>query len=203
MEALFVGIREFLTDEIILLAPESKRTVAEKTKKDLQRFSIPCTINSLQGDVWESMFRKISELSQSLKGKELIINTATGDKITTCAATSAAFVNGLKAFSVANGKAMLLPVLKFSYYKMLSDKKLKILQLLARDKTCCQSLDDLSKKAKMSLPLISYHVNGNFKSDGLLELGLVETQEAKGRTAIGLSMLGRMLIEGLVPYESS
>lgn len=98
---------------------------------------------------------------------------------------------------------MLLPVLKFSYYRLLSDKKLKILQVLAQDKTCCQSLDELGKRSKMSLPLISYHVNGNLKSEGLVSLGLVETSERDGKVAISLTMLGRLLVKGYVKPSDS
>ena len=126
------------------------------------------------------MFQKIAEIKAIEKGKDIIINTATGDKVSTCAATSAAFVNGLKAMSVTDGMPMMLPVLKFSYYNMLTDKKMAILKLLKKP-DCCSSLEELSKKTKMSLPLISYHINGNLKSEGLKEMGLVETEEKKGK----------------------
>ncbi len=63
---------------------------------------------------------------------------------------------------------------------------------------CCISLEELSKKTKMSLPLISYHINGNLKSEGLKEMGLVETNEKKGKIELKLSTLGRMLINGHV-----
>ena len=92
----------------------------------------------------------------------------------------------------------MLPVLKFSYYKLLTDKKMELLQLLYRKKDCCSSLEELSKKAKMSLPLISYHINGNLKSEGLKSLGLVETAEKKGKVDVKLSMLGRMLVRGYI-----
>ncbi|HLG23294.1 MAG TPA: helix-turn-helix domain-containing protein, partial [Candidatus Nanoarchaeia archaeon] len=130
-------------------------------------------------------------------GKNLIINTATGDRMTTCAATSAAFVNGIKAFSVEKGMAMLLPVLKFSYYRILTDKKMGILTTLSKP-NCCISLEELSKKTKMSLPLISYHINGNLKSEGLKEMGLVDTNETRGRVEIKLSTLGKMLLNGYI-----
>lgn len=199
LEALFVGLKDFLTEKFILLTPKNKLSLAQKTKKDIEKFSIPCEVIELFGeDVWEEMFRKIAELKEFYKDKEIIINTATGDKITTCAVTSAAFVNGLKAFSVMDGKTMLLPVLKFSYYKLLTDKKLKVLEILAKSKEYCTSFEDLSKKSRMSFPLISYHINGNLKSEGLIELGLVETIEVKGKTAIELTTLGKMLVRGYI-----
>ena len=63
---------------------------------------------------------------------------------------------------------------------------------------CCASLEELSKKTKMSLPLISYHINGNLKSEGLKDMGLVETTESKGRIAVQLSTMGRLLLKGYV-----
>lgn len=198
MPALFVGIRDFPTEKVVLVTPKNRFKEAQKAKHDLARFQIPCTIVEITGNVWEAMFHKIAELKELEKGKEIIVNTATGDRTTTCAATSAAFVNGLKAISVEGNEAMLLPVLKFSYYKLLSDQKLNVLQVLANEKSCCKSLEELAKRTKMSLPLTSYHVNGNLKSDGLRELGLVETKEIDGRINISLSMLGRMLIKGYI-----
>ena len=201
LDALFVGIRDFPTERVILLTPEKRLRDANKLKHDLERFKIVVQIIEIKGNIWEEIFGKISELKEVMEGKELIINTATGDRATTCAATSAAFVNGLKAISIEGNETMLLPVLKFSYYRLLSDKKMKILTILAKDKTCCKSLDDLAKRARMSLPLISYHINGNLKSEGLIDLGLVETTELRGHTAISLTMLGRLLIKGYVKAE--
>lgn len=197
MDALFIGLREFPTEKVILLAPSNRMEEAEKAMQDLDRFKIPAKIIELKGNVWEEIFRKIAEIKQAEKNKNILINTATGDRVTTCAATSAAFVNGIKAFSVDNGSVMLLPVLKFSYYKMLTDRKMEILKMISKP-DCCMSLEELSKKTKMSLPLISYHINGNLKSEGLKQMGLAETTEKKGRVEIKLSTLGRMLIKGYV-----
>ena len=197
MDALYIGLREFPTERIILLAPPERVKEAEKAIQDLDRFKIPAKIIEIKGNIWEEMFRKIAEIRQAEKDKSILVNTATGDRMTTCAATSAAFVNGIKAFSVDNGMTMLLPVLKFSYYRMLTDRKMEILKMLSKP-DCCISLEELSKKTKMSLPLISYHTNGNLKSEGLKEMGLIETTEKKGKIEIKLSTLGRLLIKGYV-----
>ena len=197
MDALFVGLREFPTERVILITPEDRIDDANKAKKDLEKFQIPVQIAEIKGNIWESMFQKIAEIKAIEKDKDIIINTATGDRMTTCAATSAAFVNGLKAMSVEGKMAMMLPVLKFSYYNMLTDKKMDILKLLNKP-GCCASLEELSKKTKMSLPLISYHINGNLKSEGLKDMGLVETTESKGRIAVQLSTMGRLLLKGYV-----
>ena len=195
IDALFVGIKDFPTEKVILLTPEDRVQDAEKAVQDLKRFSVPAHVIRIKGNVWEEMFKKIAEISKGERGKDIIINTSTGDRMSQCAATSAAFVNGVKAMSVADGMSMLLPVLKFSYYKMITDKKMDILKELAKP-DCCVSLNDLSKRTKMSLPLISYHINGNLKSDGLKEMGLIEVEEKKGKMEIKLSTLGGMLMNG-------
>jgi len=201
MDALYVGVREFPTEKIILVSANRYKQDAEKVKKDLDKFKIPVHIMHIEGDsevaIWENTFKTISEIKGSETEKEILVNVATGDRTTRCAATSAAFVNGLKAFAVDGDKTMMLPVMKFNYYKMISDKKMAILKVL-HDKNCCSSLDSLSKKTKMSLPLISYHINGNLKSEGLKEMGLVNTTEEKGRISVDLSSLGRMIVRGYI-----
>lgn len=196
IDSLFVGIKEFSTSRVILITPKDKLETAKQAKKELEKFQIPAQIKQIEGNLWEEMFRVISEIKKI--EKDIIINVATGDRITRCAATSAAFVNGIKAFDVTPEGLMLLPVLKFNYYKMITDKKMRILRIIHTEEKCCASLEELSKKTKMSLPLISYHINGNLKSEGLKDLGLVKTSEKKGKVAIELTMLGRLLLKGYV-----
>ncbi len=197
MDALFIGLKEFPTEKIILLASPGRLKDAEKAVHDLSRFRVPVKVFEIKGNIWEGIFSRIAEIKESEDGKSILVNTATGDRLATSAVTSAAFVNGIKAFSVDDGSAMMLPVLRFSYYKMLTDKKMEILKTLNKP-GCCISLEHLRKKTKMSLPLISYHINGNLKSEGMKGMGLVETVEKKGRMEIRLSTLGRMLVKGYV-----
>jgi len=199
IEALFVGIKEFPTEKVILMVPEDKVKEVDEIRKDLSRFRIPLEILKIKGNLWEGMFKAIGEIKNKVS-ENILVNVATGDRNTQCAATSASFVNGVKAFSVENGEAMMLPVLKFNYYTLLTDKKISILKLL-EDNSCCGSLDELAKKTNMSLPLISYHINGSRKAEGLKEMGLVETKEIGGKIEVKLSMLGQLLIKGYV--ESS
>ena len=107
-------------------------------------------------------------------------------------------MNGLKAISVNDNSTKLLPILKFNYYSLISDKKMDIIKFLFNEKTCCSSLEQLSKRTGMSLPLISYHINGNLKSQGLKDMGLVTTDENKGRISVKLTLLGRLLVQGYV-----
>ena len=200
MDPLFVSFKEFSTERVHLLVTDETMMHADKASSELEKFQIPVKTHKLKGDVWEETFRIIGEISSFEKINEVIVNVAIGDFNSRCAATCAAFVNGLKAFSVENNKLFLLPVLKFSYYSLLTDKKMQILRLLGqKDKT---SFEELSKNTKMSLPLVSYHVNGNLKSDGLKKLGLIETSEEKGKTIISLTTLGKMLLKGYIQRDA-
>jgi len=198
MGALYVGLRDFPASRVVLLTSDNEIKEAEKASKELKKFGIPVKIITIEGDPWEGIFEKVSKLSAEEKDDEVIINTSSGDRNLQCAMTSAAFVNGLKAFAVMGDETMLLPILKFSYYKILTDKKLDILRVLHEDKTCCKSLEELSKKIKMSPPLVSYHINGTLKSEGLKTLGLIDVTEKNGKIALGISTLGRLLMKGYV-----
>jgi len=198
IEDLFVAVREFKTDRVILITYPDKAAATEKAKAGLAKFKIPVDIVKAGNSIWEDTFRVVNSIKRANEGKDLLMNVSSGDKITRCAMTSAAFVNGLKAFAVMDGNIGMLPVLKFSYYKLITDRKMKILQALFSEKNCCSSLEELSKKCGMSLPLVSYHVNGNPKSEGLKEMALVETTEKGGRVAIKLSLQGRILMNGYI-----
>jgi len=196
---LFPAVKEFKPEKVVLISYPGKNAIEEKTKKELQRMMIKVDVVSAKGDnIWEETFKLVNGIKKANEGKDLLINVATGDAITRCAMTSASFVNGIKAFSVMNGKIGMLPVLKFSYYSLITDRKMKILKTLYGEPDCCTSLEELSRKCGMSLPLVSYHVNGNPKSEGLKEMALVETAERKGKVEIKLSMMGRLLMGGYV-----
>lgn len=196
-DAVLAGVREFPTQQFFFITPKEKARSTIRTKDELSDFKIQTDVIRIRGDPWEETFRVVSRLS--VEYPELLINAAAAkDPMLQCVATCAAFVNGIRAFGVSEkGEAMLLPVLKFSYYKLLTDKKMSILHALDNP-DCCASLQQLSRKTGMSLPLISYHVNGNTRSTGLVGLGLAETRGRGRRVSIHLTPLGKMLVRGYV-----
>jgi len=202
MDALYVGIKEFPTERIILISPEAHLDDARKAKDELEKFKIPVHIKEIKGHLWEETFKAVADIKALEKDASILINVATGDRDTRCAATSAAFVNGIRAFGVSDeNEAMMLPVLRFSYYKVITDKKMSILKTIFSEENCCSSLEQLGNKTGMSLPLISYHINGTLKSEGLKQLGLVQTTEIKGRVSVELTMQGRLLVRGYLAQE--
>ena len=193
-ENIYIGIREFPIKKVVLIASvESADTVA-KVRKDLEKFRIPIEVIQIRGDMFEEFFRIVMEIKKQERDQNLLMNVASGDKVSACIALSAAFVNGIKAFGVMDGNPMLFPVLKFSYYKLISKKKMEILEAIGDNSL---SLMELGSETKMSPSLVSYHLHGSSKTDGLLSLGLLEFREDEGMK-VKLSTLGKMLLHAYV-----
>jgi len=198
---LFAGIKEFPTEKVYLITTKERLNDAKKVVKDLERFKIAHEIVDIEGNIWDETFSKMAEIKKKEFGKEIIVNVGTADPLDRCVATSAAFVNGLKAIEPYGDEINILPVLKFSYYNLLTQKKMLILKTLQMEKDCCGSLEMLSKKTGMSLPLISYHINGSRKTEGLKQLGLIETIENGGKIQVRLTTLGNLLVKGYVDQK--
>lgn len=199
-EILYTGLREFPADEVILIhTPESKER-ALKVKKSLARTKIPARLEEMRNSSLETVFQAIYKIRSNERESKLVLNIETDYK-TSCIALSAAFVNGIQAISVNDeGKIVAYPIMKFSYYSALSEKKFELLRKIG-ESGGVDSLEQLSGLMKMSLPLVTYHIRGTKNAPGLEELGLVETKRSKGRVGVKLSSLGRLVLEGYVEVE--
>ena len=197
LDALFIGMKEFATEKVYLITPKENLKQAKGLEKKLQPFSIQVTIMEVDGPLMESMFSSFGKILQDNNEQDnIIVNVATGDRLSTCAALSASFANGLRAFGVMDKKPMLLPIMKLSYYNELSESKLKILCNLSKDEHI--NLTDLAKKTKMSVSLLSYHLNGTLKYKGMVSLRLVEVKEKNKNLLIKLSEMGSLLLKGYI-----
>jgi DNA-binding transcriptional ArsR family regulator len=199
LESTFVGIREFPTERVYLLLTGRNREKLDELKKAISPFKISTQEVEIKGNLLEGTFRAFARIKTAVPEESLLVNVSSGDKMESCAALAAAYVNGLKAFSVMEDKIIMLPVLKFSYYRLMPERKLKILKFLKAQPDCCSSLEELSERLKMSLPISSYHINGNTKAEGLVSQGLVEVHIGpRGRAQVMLTELGRLMAEGLI-----
>jgi len=196
LRALFVGIKEFPTEKVFLLTPTANLKIARKYSRKLREFTIKSEIIELYQNNLEEMFEVFGKICSKNDPDDIIVNVATGDRMTTCSALSASFANGLKAFGVENDKTMPLPIMKLSYYNELSENKLKILQELNVENYL--SLQDLHKKLGMSISLLSYHINGNYKYKGLKEYRLILVRERNKKVFVKLSDMGNLLLKGYI-----
>lgn len=86
---------------------------------------------------------------------------------------------------------------KMLYKKFVtSDVKIKLLkEINYKNNTLCQ----LAKNLRISEPLASYHINGNEKGNGLMQMGLIEKKVNKRNTGFVLVITehGKKVLENL------
>ncbi|MFY9301332.1 MAG: DUF6293 family protein [Candidatus Nitrosotenuis sp.] len=199
-EGILAGFRNFPIHKLILLHyEEDKKEVEEFSRNIRSTLGVPISLKMIaKPDIIRSAMEHVAEIIKKESGQfeQVLINVSSGDKMIGCAALSCAFVNGIKAFGTdAEGKPMLLPILKMSYNEIISDAKIKILQALDKAGGTIESLEDLTKLTDFGKPLLSYHIHGNEGAKGLVHLGLVDVERLqRGRSKITLNTLGRMLI---------
>lgn len=200
-DPVLVGIRTLPVHKLYLIHLESDKPVAQKLIRDLASvlkvevdgYPVPNT------DVLTHVLEGVAGILQKEKENfdDVLFNVSSGEKLLSCAALSSAFVNGLKAFAVVNGEPMLLPVLKFSYDRIVSQTKLDILKALVKNGGEVESLEKLKELTDYGKPLLSYHIQGAEDSQGLAELGLVEVKKGeRGKSMVKATTLGRLLTLG-------
>lgn len=195
LEMLRKGIKEFPISKAYLLSTAENSTNAGKVAAELRKTGIAANIAETDLSSVESIFSTISQVKNSSASEEKFIINIEGDYQTSCIMLSAAFVNGVQAIGIMGDKVMAYPIMKFSYYAAVSDKKQKLLEIIAREKTV-PSLEFLSREIKMSLPLVAYHVRGTREKVGLEELGLVETKRNGKTLNVSITPLGNLVSRG-------
>jgi len=202
-EGIYHAVKEFPVKKYYIISNDKNHASALDIKKELVRFNIDVPVVAVNEPLLPEMIKAFSKIKQTEDPTSILANLSCGTKVATCAALTASFINGLKAFYIVDGRVMFFPIMKLSYYNLLSERKRKILAFLREVPDCCSSMDDLSKKMNMSLPLISYHINGTPEARGLVEEGLIElTSGQHGRNQIRLTEMGKLIIEGYLGAES-
>ena len=200
-QMLKLALREFPCKRVVLISPSEHKAKAAKIAKELEvQLNIGTRVASMKNnESLEDVFTAVKRVNEEEQNAKCVICTET-DYVSSCLALSSAFVNGIQAIGILNNRVIAYPVMKFSYYNALTQKKMRILNFLYETKDWTP-MEQLQKRLKMSAPLISYHINGNLKSQGLKEMELIETYEEKGRLYARLSTLGKLLSRGLVKYD--
>lgn len=196
-EILFKGLKIFYPQSIVLLTKQKYLKKSKNIEKNLEKFDIKIKIIEVSNFLQlEEVFMKISDVSNLYKDNNLVINVDT-DYMSSCLALSSAFVSGIQAIGVLGEEIIAYPVMKFSYYNAINDKKMDLLKILNK-KGEVKSMEELSKISKMSLPLIAYHLKGNRDSKGLVEMNLVNTKKSDSSVCVSLTELGKLIVNGYV-----
>lgn len=194
-----IGIREFPVSKLILIHDPNDKDKAVALKAELEVLKLEVELRDLKNNAMMDMMEIVARIltEEELKFDDIYFNVTGGTKIMSCAAISASFVNGIKAFHVADGKPMQLPVLRFRLQELISESKFALLRALQKAGGSVESLNDLSKHAKVEKSLLSYHIRGGRDSKGLEELGFVEIDRgSQGRLVISLTPMGRLILVG-------
>jgi hypothetical protein len=200
-DGIALGIRNFPVHKLILICFNSDKNKAEEFSRRIRSvLGLPVTINLVtKENVIRDTMERVNEIL-NLNGKEfqqVLMNVSSGDKLLGCAALSAAFINGIKAFGMNSTHTvpMLMPVLKLSYSEIISEAKIKILKAIDSAGGVIESLDQLEHISGYGKPLLSYHVQGGRDSKGLVHLGLVEIEKGdRGKISPKLTTLGKLLV---------
>lgn len=186
-----------------------KNKAEEFARKIKNVLGLPITINLVtKENIIRDTMERVNEIL-NIEGRnfqQVLMNVSSGDKLIGCAALSAAFINGIKAFGMDSTKSvpLLMPVLKLSYNEIISTAKIKILKTIDGMGGTINSLEELEQASGLGKPLLSYHVQGGKDSKGLANLGLVEVERGdRGKMIINLTTLGKLLVSSNTLNASS
>ncbi len=200
-DGIALGIRSFPIHKLALICFSSDKHNAEQFSSKIRSvLGLSVTINIVtKENVIRDTMERVNEIL-ILNGKEfqqVLMNISAGDKLIGCAALSAAFINGIKAFGMdeTGSLPLLMPVLKLSYSEIISEAKIKILKAIDSAGGIVDSLDQLEQVSGYGKPLLSYHVQGAKDSKGLADLGLVDVEKGdRGKISAKLTTLGKLLV---------
>ena len=189
---------------------DSDKSKAEEFARKIKNvLELPITINLVtKENVIRDTMERVNEILniEGKKFQQVLMNVSSGDKLIGCAALSAAFINGIKAFGMDSTKSvpLLMPVLKLSYNEIISSAKIKILKTIDGMGGTINSLEELEQASGLGKPLLSYHVQGGKDSKGLANLGLVEVERGdRGKMIVNLTTLGKLLVSSNTLNASS
>jgi hypothetical protein len=202
------GIRNFPVHKLALICFESdKEKVDDFSRRIRTILGLPISIHLVsRKNVIRHTLERVSEiLTRDDKDFQVLMNVSCGDKLIGCAALSAAFINGIKAFGMdEKGSPLLMPILKLSYNQVISESKIKILKAIDEATAgFVESLEQLEAISGYGKPLLSYHIQGTKDAKGLADLGLLEIEKGdRGKISARLTTLGKLLVIGTPPSSS-
>lgn len=197
IEVLFKGFSKFQPKRVILLVKKKYLKKGDIVKKDLEKFGIAYEIKEVSNNLLlDETFIAIKEIHDRFKDDNVVINIDC-DYMSSCLALSSAFVNGITAIGILNEEIIVYPIMKFSYYNAVNEKKQELLKIIG-DNGEVESMEKLSKLSKLSLPLIAYHLKGNKDSKGLLDMNLINIVRDSGSLKISLTDLGKLIVSGTI-----
>ena len=198
-EPVVIGVKAFPVRKVVLLYEQARIQAAQRIHARLEGEGVHVERREVGPPLLTSVLAAMAQVvrEEAVDFEDVVVNVSSPDKLFFCSLLSGAFVNGLKAIAVQDGKPVQLPVLKFSYSEMISESKMNILRALQRAGGAVDSLNTLSEMSGVEKSLLSYHIRGGRDAKGLEELALVAIERAKqGRLMVSLTEMGRLMLLG-------
>lgn len=206
IDPVMVGVRDYPVRVLALLYPPQYEEQASQIQRAVEPLKIQVQKHPLAvDDLLMATLQKVSEINtdEGLAFTDVVLNVSSGEKMQTCSALSAAFVNGIPAIGIDGDSPFALPVLKFSYRELISEAKFRILQSLQDAGGKARSLAELSDVSGVEKSLLSYHLRTTREGKGLEDMGLVRIDRGTfGRLGISLTEMGRLLLVGRGPSRT-
>lgn len=197
LESVLIALRDFPAAKVILLYEERDQDVVREIASRLIPMGTEVERMPQRGAVLTQVLGLVAKVvhSQARNFDEVIVNPSSGSNLLSCSLLSAAFVHGLRAIGVADGKCMALPVLRLAYSEAVSGPKMKVLRALEEAGGSVESLNDLAERLGLEKSLLSYHIRGDGEAKGLEQMNLVSVERAKqGRLVLRLTEMGTLVL---------
>ena len=196
---ILLGLREFPVAKVYLLYHKDSEAAGIALRDKLKGLMIDAVLTKVEGDTITGTLKAVGEImaKDSKRFESVQANIAGGSPLCGCSLLMAAFVHGIDAIHVVDGKAMKMPVLRFSYTELIGDEKFRILDALQASGGKAPSLESIAAKAGLPTAALVRHLKSAREPPGLEDLGVVAiTRGDKGITSIALTDSGRLLLVG-------
>jgi DNA-binding transcriptional ArsR family regulator len=196
---LLIGLRDYPASKVYLLYHDASLTAASVLKEKLKGLMIEAVLTRVEGDRITGTLKAVGEIlaQEGKRFDRVVANIAGGSAICGCSLLMAAFVHGLDAIHVVDGRTVKMPVLRFSYTEIVGDEKFRILDAMMAKGGVAPSLEYLAEKTGLNKAAVVRHLKSSRDPRGLEDLGLVTIERGdKGLQAIRITESGKLLMVG-------
>lgn len=199
---VLLGLRDYPVAKAYLLHHPDSARQAQALREKLRGLMIEAVVREVGPDTITGTLKAVAEIlaSESKRFDHIVANIAGGSPLCGCSLLMAAFVHGIEAIHIVEGKTFKMPVLRFSYTQLIGDEKFRILDAIQAAGGVAASLDDLAKRTGMAKADVVRHLKNPRDPPGLEDLGVVEIRRgAKGVAGIAITESGLLLLVGSHP----
>ena len=196
---ILIGLRDFPVSKVYLLYHDKSQASANEVREKLKGLMIEGVPMKVEGDTITGTLKAVAEImaKESKRFDHIVANIAGGSPLCGCSLLMAAFVHGIEAIHVVDGKTIRMPVLHFAYTQIIGDERFRILDAIAQAGGNAPSLEYVAEKTGLPRAEIVRHLKSARDPPGLEDLGAVQISRGpKGVSGLKLTEAGRLLLVG-------